>query len=211
VYVRLESLAYLLIEAVSNYASLLSTIFPPAERGHIMLRQANTNAIRERSPQSEQPRSQDSRPQELVDLLNKTAAALDAGHPRRALELLQKSKVKSPWVTNAMAVCLLRLGDAARAVEALKGLVITSGVCFRSDVPAVFLTNFATALLMVDNVSGCESALGTVPDQQDPGVQRLRNAIRKWKGTLSFWQKMRWYWGDSLGCPVELDFPPGDI
>jgi hypothetical protein len=110
-----------------------------------------------------------------------------------------------------MAVCLMRLGDAPRAVEMLKGLVVTSGVCFRSDVPAVFLTNFATALLMIDNVSGCESALGAIPDQQAPGIQRLRTAIRKWKAGLSFWQKMRWYWGDTLAHPVKLDFPPGEI
>jgi hypothetical protein len=67
------------------------------------------------------------------------------------------------------------------------------------------------ALLMMDNVSGCESALGAIPDQQAPGIQRLRTAIRKWKAGLSFWQKMRWYWGDTLAHPVKLDFPPGEI
>jgi len=176
-----------------------------------MLRQANTNASHERSPQLEQPQGQNSRPQELADLLNTVAAALDAGHPRKALELLQKCKVKSPWVNNAMAVCLLRLGKAPRAVEMLKGLVVTSGVCFRNDVPAVFLTNFATALLMIGNVSGCESALAAVPDQRDPCVQQLRNAIRQWWASVSFWQKMRWYWGDQPDRPVAFDFPPGRI
>jgi hypothetical protein len=176
-----------------------------------MLRQANPSATRELAPQTEQRASQGSRPPEVSELLTKVAAALDAEHPRKALEMLQRWKVKSPWVTNAMAVCLMRLGDAPRAVEMLKGLVVTSGVCFRSDVPAVFLTNFATALLMIDNVSGCESALGAIPDQQAPGIQRLRTAIRKWKAGLSFWQKMRWYWGDTLAHPVKLDFPPGEI
>jgi len=176
-----------------------------------MLRQANPRATRELSPQPEQRASQGPRPPEVSELLTKVAAALDAEHPRKALDLLQRWKVKSPWVTNAMAVCLMRLGDAPRAVEMLKGLVVTSGVCFRSDVPAVFLTNFATALLMIDNVSGCESALGAIPDQQAPGIQRLRTAIRKWKAGLSFWQKMRWYWGDTLAHPVKLDFPPGEI
>jgi len=176
-----------------------------------MLRQANPRATRELSPQPEQRASQGPRPPEVSELLTKVAAALDAEHPRKALDLLQRWKVKSPWVTNAMAVCLMRLGDAPRAVEMLKGLVVTSGVCFRSDVPAVFLTNFATALLMMDNVSGCESALVAISDQQDPGVQRLRNAIGQWWVGLSFWQKLRWYWGDTLGHPVKLDFPPGEI
>ena len=176
-----------------------------------MLRPAKTVAAPERSAQAEHLRTQDLRPQELVDLLDKVAAALDAGHPRKALELLQKCKVKSPWVSNAMAVCLLRLGDAPRALGMLKGLVVTSGVCLRSDVPAVFLINFAAALLLTGNVGGCESALAAVPDRGDPGVQQLRNAIRQWWKGLSFWQKLRWHWGDMPDRAVPIDFPPGRI
>lgn len=176
-----------------------------------MLDQASPRAPRELAPLTERAVRQDSRPPEVSELLTKVAAALDAGHPRKALELLQRWKVKSPWVTNAMAVCMMRLEDAPRAVQLLKGLVITSGVCFRSDVPAVFLTNFATALLLTNNVSGCKDALGAVPDPRDPGVQRLRSAIRRWWSELSFWQKLRWYWGDTLDRPVPLDFPPGEI
>jgi len=176
-----------------------------------MLHQANPRAARELPPSAEQGTRQGSRPPEVGELLTKVAASLDAGHPRKALELLQRWKVKSPWVTNAMAVCMMRLEDAPRAVQLLKGLVITSDVCFRSDVPAVFLTNFATALLLTNQISGCEGALGAVADQRDPGVQRLRNAIRQWWAGLSFWQKLRWYWGDPLDRPVQLDFPPGEI
>ena len=120
------------------------------------------------APASRQNGNQDPRPPEVIELLAKVATSLDAGHPQKALELLQRSKVRSPWVTNAMAVCLLRLGDTTRAIEMFKGLAVTSGVCFRTDVPAVFLTNFATALLIAHNVSGCVSALGAVRDDQKP-------------------------------------------
>jgi hypothetical protein len=75
----------------------------------------------------------------------------------------------------------------------------------------VFLTNFATALLMDHNVSGCVSALGAARDEPNPSVQRLRDAIRKWKAGLSLWQKICWYWGDTPGSPIELGFPPGEI
>ena len=145
-----------------------------------------------------------------LELLAKVATSLDAGHPQKALELLQRSKVRSPWVTNAMGVCLLRLGDTTRATEMFKGLAVTSGVCFRTDVPAVFLTNFATALLMAHNISGCVSALGAVREHQDPSVQRLRGAIHQWKAGLSLWQKICRYWGDRP-APIELGFPPGEI
>jgi len=176
-----------------------------------MSRQENASATRERSPNAKQNGTPDPRPAEVTELLNKVAATLDAGHPQKALELLQKSKVKSPWVTNSMAVCLLRLGDTQRAIEMLKGLVVTSGVCFRTDVPAVFLTNFATALLMTHNVSGSMSALANVRDAENPTVQRLRGAIRQWKSDLTLWQKIRWYWGDTPGGPVELGAPPGEV
>jgi hypothetical protein len=171
----------------------------------------NVSATPNREPTPRQNGNQDPRPPEVIDLLAKVATSLDAGHPQKALELLQKSKVRSPWVTNAMAVCLLRLGDTTRAIEMLKGLVVTSSVCFRTDVPAVFLTNFATALLMAHNVSGCLSALGAVRDDQGPSAQRLRSALRQWKAGLSFWQRLRWYWGDTPGSPIELGFPPGEI
>ena len=173
--------------------------------------QENTRATGQRSSQSKQNGNQDPRPPDVLELLDKVSATLDAGHPQKALEFLQRSKVRSPWVSNAMAVCLLRLGDTNRAVEMLKGLVVTSGVCFRTDVPAVFLTNFATALLMAHNVSGSISALSNVRDEANPTVQRLRGAIRKWKAGLSVWQKIRWYWGDTPGDAVELGFPPGEI
>jgi predicted Zn-dependent protease len=176
-----------------------------------MSNQENTRATGERSSRSKQNGNQDPRPQEVIELLDKVSATLDAGHPQKALELLHRSKVKSPWLTNATAVCLLRLGDTNRAIEMLKGLAVTSGVCFRTDVPAVFLTNYATALLMAHNVSGSSSALSNVRDEENPSVQRLRGAIRKWKAGLSLWQKIRWYWGDTPGSPMELGFPPGEI
>ena len=72
-------------------------------------------------------------------------------------------------------------------------------------------TNFATALLLAHNVSGCLSALGAVRDEQNPAVQRLRGAIRRWKEGLSMWQRIRWFWGDTPGGPIELGVPPGEI
>jgi len=171
----------------------------------------NANATPNSTLTSKQNGNRDPRPPEVIELLAKVATSLDAGHPKKALELLQKSKVRSPWVTNAMGVCLLRLGDTTRATEMFKGLTVTSGVCFRTDVPAVFIANFATALLMAHNVSGCVTALGAVRENQSPGVQRLRDAVRQWKAGLSLWQKICWYWGDTPGGPIELGFPPGEI
>lgn len=173
--------------------------------------QQNTTVIRDRSGNGKYDNSMELPTAEVAELLENVGAMLDSGNPRKAIELLQKSKVRSPWTVNAMAVCLMRMGDAPRAIEILKGLVVTAGVCFRTDVPTVFLTNFATALLMTHNVTGSLSALASVYDKEHPAVQRLQAAIRKWKSGFSLWQKIGWYWGNTPPEPIELDFPPGDI
>ena len=66
------------------------------------------------------------------------------------------------------------------------------------------------ALYYRENVVGI-STLANVHNKENPAVQRLRGAIRKWKTGLSLWQKIRWYWGDTPGGTVELGFPSGEI
>jgi hypothetical protein len=105
----------------------------------------------------------------------------------------------------------LRLGDAQGAVGVLRSLVLGMGVALKPDAPAVFKTNFATALLLENNVSGCLSALAEVHDAQDPAVIRLRAAIQRWKKNLSFREKVQWYLGGQPARKVDLDFPPGDL
>ena len=152
------------------------------------------------------------RPPETAALLQKVEQVLQAEGPEKAFELLARSKDNSPWVTNARGVCLLRLGEAARAVDLFRGLVLgAGGLCLRQDVPTVFKTNFATALLLTGNLAGFLSALGDTHDKEHPAVQRLGAALGRWRAGLSFWEKVRWYLGGEVGRPVTLDFPPGDL
>lgn len=148
---------------------------------------------------------------EAVELLNKVEVLLREEQTQKALDLIRRSRVSSDWVTNAVGVCLLRLGQVQPAVDVLRGLVLAVGVHLKPDAPAVFKTNFATALLLADNVSGCLSALADVNDEQNPTVQRLRAAVRGWKEGLTFWQKVQWYMGGHPARKVELAFTPGDL
>jgi hypothetical protein len=151
------------------------------------------------------------RPSEIADLLDKVARLLREGSPERALIVLTRAWCNSPWMTNALGVCQLRLGNAAVAVEVFRGLVLAGGLFLRADVPAVFKTNYATALLAADNLAGCLRVLDEMRDEDNPAVRRLRESVRRWEKSLTFRQKVRWYFGGQPEHPLVLDFPPGDL
>lgn len=154
----------------------------------------------------------ETREPELVELLGKVAALLQESQPQKALKLVSHCKLKSPWVTNAMAVCLLRLQTPAEAANMLRGLVLASGgVTIRRDAPTVFTTNFATALLACGNVEGCLDALHDIRNEQDPVAAQLLAAVARWKKGLSLWQRLRWILGEQPDQPVAMDFPLGNL
>jgi hypothetical protein len=153
----------------------------------------------------------ETKPPEVAALLGKVARHLQDGEPGKALDALTRARLQSPWVTNAQGVCRLRLGEAALAVDVFRGLVLSGSVVLRPDVPAVFKTNYATALLASSNVSGCRLVLDEIRDEGNPAVQKLRAAMRRWYDGLATWQKVQWYFGGQPHRQPELDFPPGDL
>jgi hypothetical protein len=152
------------------------------------------------------------RPNEAARRLEQAEALLRAGQPKKALDVLGRSGPPSDRVTNAVGVCLLRLGEAGRAVEVFRGLALVPGtVCLRPDAPALYKTNFATALLAAGQVAGGLRVLDEIGDEQQPTVRRLRAAWRRWSEGLSLWQKVRWCLGDSPTHPVALGEAPGEL
>jgi hypothetical protein len=108
-------------------------------------------------------------------------------------------------------VCLLRLGQADRAVELFRNLVLSGSLFLRPDLPTAWKVNFATALLMADNLVGCNRLLRDIQDAGHPSVQRLRGALTRWHSGLSLWQKIQWLLGGQPSRRVELAFPPGEL
>ena len=152
-------------------------------------------------------------PEKVSDVLAEIQKLFDTGRSKDAAELIRRFGTRSPAVGNAYGVALMRSGAADKAVEVYRNLVLSeSGVCLRSDVPTLFKTNFATALLLATNVSGCLSVLREINDVQNPEVIRLREAIAQWKRTLSWWQRL---WlkiaGEAPGKTVHLGFSPGRL
>ncbi|HMP04316.1 MAG TPA: hypothetical protein PKD86_03705 [Gemmatales bacterium] len=152
------------------------------------------------------------RDSEVEELLRKAEVLLKENEPRKALDLISRSRIHSPWVTNALGVCQLRLGQAKIAVEAFRGLVLgAGGIQLRSDVPPVFKANFAVALLKADNMDGFLSTVAELSAEEHPAATRLKTAIEGWKKSLTMWQRLNWYLGGLPATPLTLDFPLGDL
>lgn len=163
------------------------------------------------SSNSNQFKAAEGHPSELPGLRDQIEKYLHASQPKKALDVLAQNKAYSAWSTNAVAVCLLRVGKADHAVQLLRNLVLSGSVLLRPDVPTAWKVNFATALLMTDNLFGCIQVLRDIRDEHHPGVQRLRGAIRCWHRELTMAEKFLWFLGGQPARRVELDFLPGEL
>jgi hypothetical protein len=151
-------------------------------------------------------------PPDIAGLLSQIDRHLQEGKSEKALDVIARVGMKSPWLANAAGVCQLRRGNTAVAVEVFRGLVLASGgIVLRDDVPVVFKTNYAAALLASDNLAGCLSVLARLCDDDHPAVRRLRAAIQHWKSGLTLWQKLQWHLGGHPPRPLAPDFPLGDL
>lgn len=126
--------------------------------------------------------------------------------------------LKSVWrdrqLLNAKGVCLLRLGRVEEAGRLYYDLVLNPGCTWmRPDLPTLYKTNYATALLLSGHPSGCLEMLAEIKDEQNPTVQRLRAAIKNWESRLTFLQKLNWWFGhiEPANRPVTIDFEAGEF
>jgi hypothetical protein len=152
------------------------------------------------------------RPTEGTTPLERAESLLLEGQPQKALDILNRAGPPAPRLTNAVGVCLLRLGKAERAVDVFRGLVLVPGtICLRRDAAPEHKSNFAAALLAAGNVAGGLRALEEIGDEDRPAVRRLRDAVRRWREGLSFWQRLRWYLGSDPPQAVLLDGDLGEL
>jgi len=151
-------------------------------------------------------------PEEIAKVLEKVANLLDAGEYDNALEAIRRSRIKSPWMTNATGVCLLRKGEAKQAANLFHGLVSAAGgITMRADAPLVFKTNLATALLASENIFGCVSVLAEIGLVSDPKVLQVRETLANWKRSLPWWKRILWAVGDCPKHPMQFDSPLGSL
>ena len=146
----------------------------------------------------------------LSGLLDEVEHFLQDGNPKRALEVITRARLNSPWLTNAAAVCQLRQGNYPAAMTSFRSLVIgKGGIMLRDDVPIVFKTNFALSLFLVDNLDGATTLLNELRKEQHPAVAQLRMAFQHWKQNLSAWDRLKWKVGGIQPARIMFDFPLG--
>ncbi|MBO0697987.1 MAG: hypothetical protein J2P46_06320 [Zavarzinella sp.] len=133
---------------------------------------------------------------------------LGAGRPADALAVIRAAGTRGAVAENARGVCLLRLDRISEALEVLRPLVFR-GTDIRPDAPAVVRANFATALLLDDNLDAGERVLASVAELC-PAADRLRAAIHKWRTGRGWKARLLGLLGWSDG-PVALGFPPGEL
>ncbi len=148
----------------------------------------------------------------LSGFLVRVQDLLAINKPQEALEVIAKSRLESPAAKNARAVCLLRMDQVQPATAILRELLFPrDSISPSPDVPAIFYTNYVTAMLMQGNLTAATGILAQVPDKKHPAVLRLRETLQQWRGTLGIGWRMLSFLGFYPERPVDLEFPPGDI
>ena len=151
--------------------------------------------------------------QSQTGLLKQIIREAKAGSYESALQLSARAIADDPLVANARGVCLMRMKQYDDAVALFRWLVLNPGQTWvRSDRPTYFLTNFATALLLVGNVDGCLHVLRQIRNET-PRARQIREAIARHEATLTFWEKLEW-WINRTVTPsktVSFDFAPGEF
>lgn len=144
---------------------------------------------------------------------DKARVLAQSGDYESAIKLLQDSR-RTTETRDLLGVCLMRSGKLAEAVQVYRQLVLIPGsVMERPEIIDSCKRNFATALLMAGLPSGTLDVLSATADKNHPVAIHLRDCIKRWETTLSFFRRLDWKTGriEPKNCVVPIDFEPGEI
>jgi Flp pilus assembly protein TadD len=147
-------------------------------------------------------------------VLEKVRRLLESTRVAEALQLLASCNAKDWRVQNARGVCLMRLGRIEEAIRIFRDLTLEAGsIIMKSNLDPQVQLNFATALLLDQNVEGCERVLAEIEANSESGLsvtEPLRSALRDRECNLTWKQKLL-VWITRRHPMVRLNFPPGEI
>ncbi len=146
-------------------------------------------------------------------VLEQVKQLLADNRPEEAHGLLGRVRDTSAPVVNARAVCLLRLGRPQEAARILGPLAYSNGGMMPNlEALLSVRVNYATALLLSGNISGCQGALRDLFREEHPSIDRLRGALAKWRKSQGLWRRLLMAVGvEPYGARVVPDSPPGEL
>lgn len=145
-----------------------------------------------------------------ADAYSKVRRFLENNRVEEALALARSRH--DSLMKNAQGVCLMRQGKADEAIRIYRTLLLDStGLFLREDLPTVYKTNYAFALMLSGHAAGGINILTELSDVDHPSVHQLRFVVGAWKARLSLMQKLGLTLGLEPKRPVVLDFPPGEL
>jgi hypothetical protein len=145
-------------------------------------------------------------------VLDRARQMLDKGKVEDALDVLDSCGQSSRIIQNARGVCMMRLGRHELAVKILRDLVFPGGAfAIPDETPTIFRSNYATSLLLVDNIVTGLQMLGQIPDRRHPAVVRLKSAVRSWKRSMSWLARIGLLIGITPRKPFRMDTAPGEL
>ncbi len=145
--------------------------------------------------------------------LNRAKHCVERGDFDGALSALRDWS-KDPLARNDMGVCLMRQGRHEEAAKLFRDLIYEPGaIWIRPHVSANLRINCATALLLTGHPAGCLDTIVDLDPGQQPRVQEIQDAIRRWEKTLSWWSRLNWWLGriEPPKVPIALDFVLGEF
>jgi len=78
----------------------------------------------------------------VSDVLTLVRTLLDKGDAQAALNTIRQYGLATTELRNAYGVCLLRVGEVAKALDVYRELVIADGgVCLRPNCPPTYVAN----------------------------------------------------------------------
>lgn len=147
-----------------------------------------------------------------AERMGKARKSFERGEFKKCLEMLPHES-RTPEAISLRAVSLLRLDRAEDALKFLRPITIAAGGTWvNRELPQSVAHNLATALLLTGRPAGCLEVLNDLRDKNHPYANQLRDAIKRWSRSLSWWSRLNWVIGkiEPSNCRIELDFAPGD-
>ncbi len=124
--------------------------------------------------------------------LQRIRDAAAKGDYQRALEMLAADSYDLE-IRNCRAVCLIRLQRFEQAYGVLRPLIVNSvSQTVRAEAPDHIKINFAIALFYGGLPSGAMDVLLETNREDDPAVQKLREATKEWVAGMGFLRRLDW-------------------